>query len=241
MQTIAEDPGLSGRDEVGHPPAEQPTLPPPPVPRPAVALASRASRSAFRWLNRLFAVPVHRAGLAAWLGTPLTGCQLLLTTTGRRSGLPRFTPLGYIVAEGSAWVLAGYGPSTLWFRNLLVEPRVTVRLPARRPFDAIAEPVDDPEVRARIIPALVRSMSLPGFSIGTNVLTASDERILELVCWVPLVRLTPEGPALVAGPDDPGGRGWVWRQTAVALAVLAGLLVLRRRPRRGRGRARAER
>lgn len=201
-------------------------------------LASRASRTMFRYGNRLLAVPLHRAGLAAWLGNPVTGCQLLLTTTGRRTGLPRPTPLGYIVAEGCAWVLAGYGPSTLWLGNLLADPAVQVRLPARPPFAATAEPVDDPAVRARIVPALVRSMPLPGCSIGANVWTASDERILALVDWVPLVRLQPADAPLVAGPDDPGGWGWTWRQGLVALVGAAAFRVLwSRRPRsRRRGR-----
>ncbi len=183
----------------------------------------RLSRTMFRYGNRAFVVPLHRAGLSAWLGNPLTGCQLLLTTIGRRSALPRHTPLGYLVAEGAAWVLAGYGPSTLWLHNILTDPRVEVRLPGREPLAATAAVVDDPDVRRRIIPALVRSMPVPGCSIGANVWTAPDERLLELVDWVPLVRLRPvEGP-LDAGPDDPGGWGWVWRQGLAALVCLAAL------------------
>jgi deazaflavin-dependent oxidoreductase (nitroreductase family) len=198
----------------------EPAFPPlaaPPVPSGTTAPVWRLSRTTFRYLNRWLVVPFHRAGLAAWLGTPITGCQLLLTTTGRTSHLPRHTPLGYLVAEGAAWVLAGYGPSTLWYRNLLAEPRVEVLLPGRVPFAAVAEEIRDPVVRARIIPPLVRSMRLPGALIGCDPATASDERILGLVAWVPLVRLRPVGGDLEPGPDDPGGLGWVWRQAVVAL------------------------
>jgi deazaflavin-dependent oxidoreductase (nitroreductase family) len=198
-----------------------PLAPPPALSERATA-ASEASRTMFRYANRWFMVPVHRAGLSAWLGSPLTGCQLLLTTTGRRSGQRRSTPLGYLVADGAAWVLAGYGPNTLWYRNLLADPSVEVLLPGRPAFRARADEVLDPAVRARIIPPLVRSMGIPGSAVGTNVLAATDERILELVDWVPLVRLAPAGPPLVAGPDDPGGLGWVWRQAlAIGLTVLA--------------------
>ncbi|HYM84742.1 MAG TPA: nitroreductase family deazaflavin-dependent oxidoreductase [Candidatus Dormibacteraeota bacterium] len=214
---------MEGPEPVGSP------LAPPPKPRPLVAVASRLSRTAFRYGNRWFVVPLHRAGLAAWLGSPLAGCQLLLTTTGRRSGLPRDTPLGYLVAEGAAWVVAGYGPSTLWYRNLLEDPRGVVRLPARLPFAAVAVPVHDPVVRARIIPRLVRSMPLPGCMIGTNVWTATDERILQLVNWVPLVRIAPVEGRLIAGADDPGGHGWVWRQAVVTLVAVAAFGIGRRR------------
>jgi deazaflavin-dependent oxidoreductase (nitroreductase family) len=179
----------------------------------------------FRYANRWFAVPWHRAGLSAWLGTPFGGWQLLLTTTGRKTGLRRDTPLGYVIAEGSAWVLAGYGPSTHWYRNLLAEPRVEVLLPGRSPLPASAAEVVDPEVRARIIPPLVRSMAVPGGLVGADPSTASDERILELVAWVPLIRLTPDGPSLISGPDDPGGSAWIWRQ---ALVMVVSLVVLRR-------------
>lgn len=216
-------------------PIELPTFPPLPEPPPMTdraAAASEGSRTMFRHFNRWFALPLHRAGLSAWLGTPLTGCQLLVTTTGRKSGSRRDTPLGYLVAEGSAWVLAGFGPSTHWYRNLVADPAVEVLMPARPPFPARADEVLDPAVRARIIPPLVRSMGLPGSLIGENVLATSDERILELVAWVPLVRLTPDGPPLVAGPDDPGGTAWIWRQGLVLVLSLGALRALWRLARR---------
>ena len=198
---------------------EPPGLAEPPQLSPTLQKLSDASRTIFKYANRYGMVPVHRAGLAAWLGSPLTGWQCLLTTTGRRSGRPRYTPLGYMVADGAAWVMAGYGPSTLWYRNLLDDPRVILLLPGRPPIAALATEERDSSVRARIIPALARSMALPGAVIGTFPPTATDERILECVSFVPLIRITPaDGSALAAGPDDPGGLGWAWRQ-ALALGV----------------------
>jgi hypothetical protein len=89
-----------------------PPLPPPPDLSAAAGAISESSRRAFMVANRCGMIQLHRAGLSAWLGNPLTGYQLLLTTIGRKSGLPRDVPLEYVVAEGSAWVMAGYGPST---------------------------------------------------------------------------------------------------------------------------------
>jgi hypothetical protein len=54
---------------------------------------------------------------------------------------------------------------------------------------------------------------------------STDEQLLAVTAWVPLIRLAPEGGNLVAGPDDPGGLGWVWRQ-AVVLAI--GAVLVRR-------------
>ena len=204
---------------------EPPALPDPPALSPTLQAITDASRTAFRYGNRYGMIAVHRAGLAAWLGSPLTGWQCLVTTTGRRSGLPRHTPLGYLVADGAAWVMAGYGPSTLWYRNLLEDPRVTLLLPGRPPIAALATEARDPSVRARIIPPLARSMALPGTLIGCFPPTATDERILACVSFVPLVRIAPaDGSALPAGPDDPGGLGWIWRQ---ALAVWVSFLGVR--------------
>jgi deazaflavin-dependent oxidoreductase (nitroreductase family) len=199
------------------------------------AVLSRASRTAFRYGNRYVMVPVHRAGLAAWLGNPLTGWQLLLTTTGRKSRLRRSTPLGYLVADGAAWVMAGYGASTLWYQNLLADARVEVLVPARAPFAAEATETLDPAIRTRIIPRLVRSMALPGTMIGCLPWSATDETIVGLTAWVPLIRLSPaDGSVLVAGPDDPGGLGWTWRTlvTTIAAAGVMQLLSDRRLRRR---------
>jgi deazaflavin-dependent oxidoreductase (nitroreductase family) len=209
------------------------TIAPPPELAGAMKALTDASRTLFRYGNRYGMVPFHRAGLAAWLGNPLTGWQCLVTTTGRRSGLPRPTPLGYLVVDGAAWVMAGYGPSTLWYRNVLDEPRVTLLLPGRPPIAALATEVTDASTRARIIPRLARSMALPGALIGCFPPTSTDERILECTAWVPLVRIAPaDGTPLAAGPDDPGGLGWTWRQ---ALAFWLSFVALRAIARRVRG------
>jgi deazaflavin-dependent oxidoreductase (nitroreductase family) len=224
----------SAPETTAFPPAPAfPLLPPTPDQVGMAGTLSRASRTAFRYANRYAMVPLHRAGLAAWLGNPLTGWQLLLTTTGRKSGLRRRTPLGYLIADGAAWVMAGYGSSTLWYRNLLADPAVDVLLPARPPFAADATDILDPIVRARIIPRLVRSMALPGTMVGCLPWSVPDERIVELAAWVPLIRLTPaDGPVLVPGPDDPGGLGWTWRTLVATLATAAAFRMPRDRLRR---------
>ncbi|MCU0482851.1 MAG: nitroreductase family deazaflavin-dependent oxidoreductase [Chloroflexi bacterium] len=222
---MTETAAVFALDAVPEPPAERlpagepfPPLPAPPDLSGAAGVASEASRRAFMLANRFGMIQLHRAGLAAWLGNPFTGYQLLLTTTGRKSGLRRDVPLEYIVEDGSAWVMAGYGPRTQWYRNLQTDPRVEVLLPGGRAFAATAEEVLDPAIRERLIVALCRACGLPGFMIGANPWTAPAEVILKQVAWVPLVRITPLAGPLVAGPDDPGGLAWIPRQ---ALALLA--------------------
>ena len=161
-------------------------------------------------------VPMLRAGLGPWMGSPLGGWLLLLRVRGRRSGQWRDTPLSYMVDEGSIWVMAGFGPRTQWYRNLIADPNVEVTLPGRS-LACRAEVVGDPEIRRRIIPRFVRYTGLPGYLTGVDPYRAPAERILAATSWVPLIRLRPESGGIVAGPDDPGGLGWVWRQATVLL------------------------
>jgi hypothetical protein len=63
---------------------------------------------------------------------------------------------------------------------------------------------------------------------GADPFRAPAGRILEATAWVPLIRLRPEGGPLVAGPDDPGGHGWVWRQ---AVMLLLSIWAVRQLPR----------
>jgi len=193
-----------------------PALAPPPAP----TEASRRAHDVFQKINRWSAVPLLRAGLGPWLGTPIGGYLLLLRARGRKSGIVRETPLSYFIADGAAWVCAGMGPTTQWFRNILADPRVEVVLPGRT-IACIAEEVRDPDVRRRIMPALVRAVGLPGALGGVDPLHATDEHILEAYGWLPLIRLGPVEGALAAGPDDPGGTAWIWRQL-----VVLGLIVV---------------
>jgi len=68
---------------------------------------------------------------------------LLLTTTGRKSGLPRTTPLPYEEVDGATCVVAARGRKADWFRNVIAHPQVEVRIKSRR-FQGIALPVTDP-------------------------------------------------------------------------------------------------
>ncbi len=114
-----------------------------------------------------FMIALYRAGLGPVIGRFV----LLLTTTGRRSGLPRTTPLQYEEIDGAIYVASARGAKADWFRNILACPRVHVRIGLRH-FDALAEPVTDScriadflELRLhrhpRMVGAILRSEGLP--------------------------------------------------------------------------------
>ena len=68
-------------------------------------------------------------------GSEMRGFKvLLLTTTGRKSGKPRTTPLGYFDHEGGYVIIASNGglPSNpAWFYNLKANPRVDIQVKDR--------------------------------------------------------------------------------------------------------------
>jgi len=91
-----------------------------------------------------------------------TRVVLLLTTTGRKSGLPRVTPLQFEEVDGTYYVASARGQDADWFKNILANPHVQVNIRDCH-FDAIAEPITDPiriadfiELRLRRHPVMIR-------------------------------------------------------------------------------------
>lgn len=91
---------------------------------------------------RLIKLPprlLYAVGLGALYGRLV----LLLTTTGRRTGKPRITPLQYERVGGTFVVGSARGAQADWYRNLTTEPRVEVRVRRSR-FSGTAETCIDP-------------------------------------------------------------------------------------------------
>lgn len=91
-----------------------------------------------------------------------TRVVMLLTTTGRKSGMPRVTPLQYEEVDGNYYIASARGVDADWFKNICANPKVHVQVRDCE-FDAIAEPVTDPariadfiELRLRRHPIMVR-------------------------------------------------------------------------------------
>jgi deazaflavin-dependent oxidoreductase (nitroreductase family) len=105
------------------------------------------------WWQRLFfkaPIALYRDGPAELMRAR---CVMLLTTTGRRSGQPRTTGISFMPHDGHYVVFAGWGIRSDWYRNLLANPEVTIKV-GRRAMAATAVPVADPARRE----ALMRAM-----------------------------------------------------------------------------------
>jgi len=67
---------------------------------------------------------------------------LLLTTTGRKSGKSRVTPLQYEEIDGDIYIGSARGTKSDWYRNIVINPKVIVRIKSRQ-FEGKAEPITD--------------------------------------------------------------------------------------------------
>ncbi|MFC9249232.1 nitroreductase/quinone reductase family protein [Streptomyces sp. NPDC057136] len=95
--------------------------------------------------------------------------QCLLETTGRKSGLPRRTPVGGRRVAQAFWIVSEFGEKAQYVRNIQADPRVRVRIGGRwHTGTAQLLAQDDPRARLRRLPlfnsAVVRA-------VGTNLLT----------------------------------------------------------------------
>ena len=120
---------------------------------------------------------------------------LLLTTTGRKSGLPRTNGLTYCRDRGDYIVVASNGGGDrppAWLLNLQADPRVTLRV-GRRVFPATARVATDEE-QAYLWPLVNRTnrglapLFHPGVTGRYDVYQRNTTR------KIPVVILSPDRP-----------------------------------------------
>lgn len=96
----------------------------------------------FNWVKMKNIQKIHRGLYAIGLGPLIGGIILLLTTTGRRSGKKRVTPLQYELIGSDYYLGAARGVNADWVRNIQINPRVEVRVGAKY-FHGMAEVITD--------------------------------------------------------------------------------------------------
>jgi deazaflavin-dependent oxidoreductase (nitroreductase family) len=137
---------------------------------------------------------IHRYLYAAGLGPIIGKIILLLTTTGRKSGMKRITPLQYEEIDGKYHLGSARGTRSDWYRNIEADGRVEVRVKNRH-FNGVAKTVTDP---ARIADFLEIRLQRHPFMMGllmqkTHGLPKhpSREQLLELAASEAMVIIQP--------------------------------------------------
>ena len=131
----------------------------------------------------------------------LSGLVLLLTTTGRKSGLPRQTRLQYEKYDGVIYVASARGQQADWFRNIVANPHVEVQIEGQS-LRGLAEPITDPariadflELRLERHPRMIRAMLL-----SHGLLARPDRAHLEqLAAKLAMVAIRPDESNLGRG------------------------------------------
>jgi deazaflavin-dependent oxidoreductase (nitroreductase family) len=145
----------------------------------------------FKWL---FKIPIFFYKI----GLPVFGKYiLLLTTTGRKSGKKRHTPLEYRLEKstGNIVIMAGWGGHTDWRRNLDANPRVLVQAGWKK-FEAVAEPLSEEDVvswLAETIRVNPKSAAIWSRWAGEPVSLESPGSLSRAAKYFPSYRLRPAG------------------------------------------------
>jgi deazaflavin-dependent oxidoreductase (nitroreductase family) len=104
---------------------------------------------AVRFVQRRLMNPLVRGTLSR--GWRIPG-YALLETTGRKSGLPRRTPVGDGLDGDTFWIVAEHGRRADYVRNIETERRVRILVRGRwRSGTAVPLPDDDPRERQRTL------------------------------------------------------------------------------------------
>jgi deazaflavin-dependent oxidoreductase (nitroreductase family) len=137
---------------------------------------------------------IHRFLYGIGLGAVIGKIILLLTTTGRKSGQKRVTPLQYEQMDGNFYLGSARGTKADWYRNIAANARVEVRVKNRH-FMADAEPVTDPvriadflEIRLQRHPSMVGLLMQKVYHLPKR---PSREQLLELAAAQAMVILRP--------------------------------------------------
>lgn len=119
-------------------------------------LNKRYAEFVIKWMSRLNAFLYRRGGGDGVGGAPQNIPIALLTTTGRKTGQPRVSPL-YFLRDGDRVIIVasklGNAKHPMWYLNLKADPKVNVQL-KKEVLELKARDATDEE-RAQYWPQLV--------------------------------------------------------------------------------------
>ena len=155
-------------------------------------------------------VALWRLGLGPWINIwpEKMGQIMVLTHTGRKSGLPRKTPVNYAIVDGEIYCTAGFGGKSDWYRNLKANPAVEVWLPDGW-WAGKAEEVLDEKARMPLLRAVLIASGFASKAFGEiDPRQASDEDLAKATQGYKLFHI--QRTEARTGKDGPGDLSWVW-------------------------------
>lgn len=178
-------------------------------------------RKVFKIFNR-FMLLLWRLGLGSYgNGTSWGGAVMVITHTGRKSGLPHRTPLNYALVDGEIYCTAGFGAGADWYRNIVKNPQVEIWLADGR-WIGIAEDASSVENRTELLRKVLVASGFAASLFGMNPSRLSDQELAEMLQNYRLVHI--RRTTALTGPGGPGDLAWVWPLSTFVL-LAGGLLV----------------
>lgn len=189
---------------------------PQPRPKTVIERIPYPSSSLLRFLFK-FPILLWRLGFGPVIGQIF----MLITTTGRKSGLPRRTVIEYHEAEGRKYIMVAWENAD-WYRNILANPLITIQTASGTESVLARELTDDERGHAydlmqgsryfRVLEALI------GFDLTREEFIRARDRF-RLLTFDPTDQPTP--------PPLEADLRWVW--PLLAAGLFAGRLLFRRR------------
>jgi deazaflavin-dependent oxidoreductase (nitroreductase family) len=163
----------------------------------------------------------YRLGLG-WLMQQIG--LMVLTTWGRKSGLPRHTAIEYRTHGSKVYVVSAWGRRPNWYRNLIEQPVVRIRM-GRHRFSARASVVEDSGEALRVLylfrkrapviyDAILAHLSEQD-SVDVRTLPDVSDRFT-------IVRFDPSNE-VVGPPTVDADLRWLWAAAGMMLLALWGL------------------
>lgn len=183
-----------------------------------------ALRRGFKFLNR-WMILQWRLGLGPVMNLwPRgLGTYLVIAHTGRVTGKRRLTPVNFARADGEIYCVAGFGPLSHWYRNLMANPLAELWLPDGR-WSVQAEDVTAPG-RVDVLRQVLLNSGFVAPLLGVHPGTMSDDELRRVTAEYRLIHFRRVQP--LTGAGGPGDLRGLWLLAGAAL-----LLLLPRRWRR---------
>lgn len=181
-------------------------------------------RQGFKYFNK-FMLLMWRLGLGKWVNIwPTVGGQIMvLTHTGRKTGLKRRTPVNYAVVDGELYCTAGFGHLADWYRNIVANSEVEVWLPDGW-WAGLVEEVTDPEKRLPLLRQVLIGSGFAAYLAGINPYSMSDAALDVATADYRLLYIRRTEAR--TGSGGPGDLAWAW---PLATLILMWLLFRRRK------------
>jgi deazaflavin-dependent oxidoreductase (nitroreductase family) len=104
------------------------------------------------------------------------GRIMVIENRGRRSGKRYKTPVNFASIDGDVYCLAGFGPRTDWYQNILADPNVKLWLPKGKRNAHASEASDSPQ-RLQLLRQVIIGSGFAGPLMGVDQRKLSDEQL----------------------------------------------------------------